>query len=200
MAGEFVDEVDEVGVFVLVRAEDVVLQEGLDGLVFGGDAHAEGVGEGGALQLFDFGGHGGGEEVGVAFFWDDGEDFVDGWAEVQVEELVAFVHDQVFEAAEAEPFGVFEVVEEPPRGGHDDVRPFSERDGLGDHVHPADDGGGFDADAAAEGFEGFGDLEGEFARGREDAGEEGAGVGPEGLQDGEGEGGGFAGAGFGERD
>lgn len=55
LAGVFVEEVDEVDVFVFVRDEKVTLEQGGDGLVFvAGDGDAERVGEGGALEGFDF--------------------------------------------------------------------------------------------------------------------------------------------------
>ena len=64
VAGEGVagEKVHEVEVFVFVREEEVVLQEGVYGLVFvRGDADAERVLQAGALQGFYFAGHGGGE-------------------------------------------------------------------------------------------------------------------------------------------
>ena len=63
-----VQEVDEVEIFVLLGEEEIVLEEGGDGLVLGGDGDANGVSEGGALEGFDFGGHGCGEEVGAPGF------------------------------------------------------------------------------------------------------------------------------------
>lgn len=51
------------------------------------------MGEGGALEGFDFGGHGCGEEVGATVFGQDFEDLVEDGAEVEVEEAVGFVHD-----------------------------------------------------------------------------------------------------------
>lgn len=49
------------------------------------------------------------------------EDFVEDGAEVEVEEAVSFVHDKVFEVAEGEAFGIFEVVEETARCSDDDM-------------------------------------------------------------------------------
>lgn len=49
------EEVHEIEVFGFVREEEVVLEEGVDGLIFvGGDGDAEGVLEGGSLQRFHF--------------------------------------------------------------------------------------------------------------------------------------------------
>ena len=78
MAEVLVDEMHEVDVFVLVGDEDVLLDEGEDGLVrVGGDADAEGVVERGSLEGFHFGGHGGAEEVCVSpFSRQDFEDLV----------------------------------------------------------------------------------------------------------------------------
>jgi len=85
LAGELVEEVDEVDVLVLVGEEEVGLEEGGDGVVFvRGDGDAERVGEGGALQGFDFRRHGGGEEVGASFARQHFEDLVEDRAEVEV--------------------------------------------------------------------------------------------------------------------
>ena len=111
LAGEFVEEVDEVDVLVLVGEEEVGLEEGGDGLVFVcGDGDAERAGERGALEGFDFRRHGCGEEVGAAFAWEDFEDLVEDRTEVEVEESVGFVHDQVFQVPEGEAFRVLEMV------------------------------------------------------------------------------------------
>ena len=75
---EGVEEVDEVDVFVFVRDEDVALLEVLDGLVGGaGDADADGVVQGGAGEVVEFGVHCGGEEHGVPLAGEDLEDFVE---------------------------------------------------------------------------------------------------------------------------
>jgi hypothetical protein len=78
-----------------------------------GDGDADGVLESGALQGLDFGGHGGGEEVGVARVAGEGlEDVIEDLTEVEIEEAVGFVEDEVLEVLEREAFGVGEVVEE----------------------------------------------------------------------------------------
>ncbi len=172
LAGGFVEEVDEVDVLVLVGDEEVGLEQGGYGLVFvGRDGDPQRVRERGALEGFDFGRHRGGEEVGASFAREDFEDLVQDRAEVEVQQPVGFVHDQVFEVAEREAFRVFEVVEQPAWRGDDDVRFLAQRDGLGDHVHSADYDGASDRYQGAEGFEGLGDLEGEFAGRGHDEGE-----------------------------
>ena len=135
------EQVGEVVVLELMRDEEVVLQEGADGLVFiCGDGDAGWVAQGGALEGFDFRGHCCGEEVCVpgGAVREDFEDFVDYGAKVEVEEAVGFVHDEVLQVFEGEAFGVFEVVEEAAGGGDDDVRFFAESDGLWYHVHSSD--------------------------------------------------------------
>ena len=94
LTGELGEQVYEVKVFIFIREEEVVLQQGVDGLVLVcGDTDADGVLEGGALQGFDFRGHCCAEEVGVAAFsGEDFEDFVEDGAEVEVEESICFVH------------------------------------------------------------------------------------------------------------
>lgn len=72
------EEVDEVDVFVFVRDEDVALLEVLDGLVGGaGDADADGVVQGGAGEVVEFGVHCGGEEHGMPLAGEDLQDFVE---------------------------------------------------------------------------------------------------------------------------
>ena len=94
LAGELVEKIDEVEVLVFVGEEEIGLEEGGDCLVFVCRyGNAEGVGEGGALKGFHFGGHGCGEEVSASFFREDFEDFVEDGTEVQIQETVCFVHD-----------------------------------------------------------------------------------------------------------
>jgi hypothetical protein len=92
------------------------------------------------------------------------------------------------------------VVHQSARSGHDDVRSLRESDLLIHLRDAADDGRAADAYRRAERLKLLRDLEGELARGREDAGEEPARVLPERLEDGQREGGGFAGAGGGDAD
>ena len=92
----------------------------------------------GALQGLDLGRHGGGEEVGFTLAGEDFEDFVKDWTEVEVEQTISFVHDEVFEGAEREALGVFQVVKETTWCRDDDVRLLSEGNGLRHHVHASD--------------------------------------------------------------
>jgi len=77
---------------------------------------------------------------------------------------------------------------------------LGERDRLGHHVHAADYDGALDADGGAQGLELLADLVGELAGGSEDEGEDALWVVEEGLDDGQGEGAGLAGAGLGDAD
>lgn len=90
---------DEVKVLVLMREEEVALQQCGDDLMRRTRyAHTHGALESGALQALDFGAHGCGVEVGASSFtWYHFEDLVDDGAEVEVEEAVGFVEDEVFE-------------------------------------------------------------------------------------------------------
>lgn len=103
------------------------------------DGNAQWVGEGCALERFDFGGHCRGEEICFASFAREGfENFIKDRAKVQVEESVGFVHDQVFQVAQGETFCVFEVVEKATRCCNDNVRVLAQSDCLTDHIHTAD--------------------------------------------------------------
>lgn len=87
LAGEFVAEVDQVGVLVHVRHEEVVLHEGGDGLVLGRrDADFQGVTQTGALQAFNFAGHGRREEECASFAGEEFEDLLENGPEVHVQE------------------------------------------------------------------------------------------------------------------
>lgn len=91
-AGQGVQQVDEVQVFVLEGDEEVVLQQGRDGLVFPRDFEFNRVAQGRALQFRDFGRHRCREEVRpTTFARDHFEDLVDHGPKVEVEQSVCLV-------------------------------------------------------------------------------------------------------------
>ncbi|KAJ4307616.1 hypothetical protein N0V94_009674 [Neodidymelliopsis sp. IMI 364377] len=161
-------------VLVLVGEEEVALQQSGDDLVAGaGDGDADGVLQGGTLEGFDLGGHGGGEEVGVAAVTgQDLEDLVEDGAEVEVEQTIGFVEDHVLEVAQREALCVFEMVEQSTGGCNDNVGSLGEGNGLGHHVHATDEGCALDVDDAAQGVDLLGDLVGQFTGRGQDETEE----------------------------
>lgn len=192
LACEFVDKVDEVGVLFHMGDEHVVLEEGRDGLVFvGGDADADGVAEGCALQRLDLGAHGGGEEERPALARHKLEDLVDARAKVHVEKTIGLVHDEELERAQREALCLFQMVDETARCGDNDVRLLSESNGLGNHVETADNDGAAQRDHGTEGLEGLADLRSQFTRGGEDEAKERLGLVEKSLQHGKGKGGCF---------
>src|SRR5690606_3461995 len=198
LAGEFVDQVDEIGVFVGEGEENVGLEESLDGGVFGGNRDTSGIMKRGTLELFDLGCHGCREEVSVALLWDHFEDLVENGTEVHIEETIGFVHNEVFEVAEGEPFSVFEVVEETTGRRDEDMGSLAKGNSLWHHLHTSDNDGTLDANSSSKSLELFRNLVGQFTGWCEDAGEEGRGSIPESLEDWKSEGGSLSGTGFGK--
>mmetsp|Transcript_19346 Transcript_19346/g.40476 ORF Transcript_19346/g.40476 Transcript_19346/m.40476 type:complete len:323 (-) Transcript_19346:343-1311(-) len=179
---------------------------GEGGFVGDFDVHGRFGIDGRAGQVFDFFGLRGREEHGLTLF---GEGFDDG-AEVVFETLfedaVGFVHDEGEEVAVDESFGVLEMIQETARSGDDDVDSLGETFGLGPSIGSSHDEAiglavlpvGYDVLAHPV------DLHGQFASGRDDDGAGAVAGGEFGLveefDDGEEEGEGFAGAGFGSPD
>mmetsp|Transcript_1366 Transcript_1366/g.3192 ORF Transcript_1366/g.3192 Transcript_1366/m.3192 type:complete len:395 (-) Transcript_1366:568-1752(-) len=179
---------------------------GEGGFVGDFDVHGRFGIDGRAGQVFDFFGLRGREEHGLTLF---GEGFDDG-AEVVFETLfedaVGFVHDEGEEVAVDESFGVLEMIQETARSGDDDVDSLGETFGLGPSIGSSHDEAiglavlpvGYDVLAHPV------DLHGQFASGRDDDGAGAVAGGEFGLveefDDGEEEGEGFAGAGFGDAD
>eukprot|EP00963_Diacronema_lutheri_P010745 scaffold1146_cov339-Pavlova_lutheri.AAC.14 len=176
-----------------VRAKMMV---GLDGGVLGRDLHFDGIGQARPLQFGDFAGHGGGEEVGVPFLGYDFEHLIDFLFEVEVEQSIGFVQHQVFESFEMEPFGVGEMIDDPSGCSYHHVGSLPECDGLCHHVHPAHEGGHPNAHPFPQGFELFGDLQGQLSRGRQHECRIAPGRFEQPLQHGDGECGGLSGSGL----
>ena len=168
--------VRQVGVLVAGRDEQVLLAQGGDrGVpVAGAGLHADGVAQGGALQFGDLGRHRRRVQLRRPPLARRGfQDGVDLCLEVQVEQPVRLVQDQVFQAPQGEAFRVGQVVDDPPRRADHDVRAAAQGERLGDHVHAADEGHAPGAQAGAQGFHLFPDLDGQLPGGGQDEGVEG---------------------------
>lgn len=115
-----------------------------------------------------------------------------------VEHTVGLVHHQGFHSREIDCSAV-DVIKEAPRAGDDDRHSGSERPDLRVNAHPAVDGNAAKAGVAPQGADRLVDLVGEFASRGKDEGLYSTGLFlEETLQDGQSEGGGFAGPGLGE--
>jgi hypothetical protein len=180
--------------FLLVDHVEGLFDVGVGGVVLDevdGDGGFENV----VGEFADWGGHGGGEEEGLAFLGEVGEDFLDVFEEAHVEHFVGFIKDDHGRGKVAEALG-FEEVEQAAGGGDDDVGAAVDEFDLAGGGLAAVDGDGADFGEAAEAEEFVGDLAGEFAGGGDDENFDGVVVFEHG-HGGQAEGGGLAGAGAG---
>ncbi len=170
-----------------------------------GDGDPDGIAEERAGEGHDLTRHRGGEQEGLTVARGGGGDASDGIDEAHVEHAVGLVEDEEADGGEI-GMALLHEVHETARGGDDDVDSALEVLDLVELADAPEDDGARDAGVPAVGLETLGDLSGEFASGGEDerAGEgvPSAGlVGREGAEtreEGEGEGGGLAGAGLGD--
>lgn len=157
------------------------------------------VGEG-----FDLAAEGGGEHKGLTPGGEGFDDALDGGEETHVEHAVGFVEDEAFEIAEV-AVALAHEVDETAGGGDDDVGSVAQGLDLGAFADAAEDHGDAQGEVFGVGVDVVFDLGDEFAGGGED---EGFGAAHAALalkagevgEDGQGEGGGFAGAGLGDAD
>src|SRR4029453_13009844 len=94
------------------------------------------------------------------------QDALDLGCEAHVEHAIGLGEDDDAQRAEGEG-APLEMIEEPARGRHDDLGSPLEGGGLRAHRLAADEHGDADTLDAAEGVEGFRDLERELTRGRQ---------------------------------
>ena len=136
------------------------------GLGDGTEFDANGVADVGLHQFLDRGLDGGGEEHGLPLGGDHRHDALDGGQEAHVQHAVGFVEHQDFDFAEGDQLAIQEIAEAAGSGHHDGgaVADLLELDAL---VHAADGDRGMNAGAARDLADDFGDLQGEFAGGRE---------------------------------
>mmetsp|Transcript_814 Transcript_814/g.1081 ORF Transcript_814/g.1081 Transcript_814/m.1081 type:complete len:370 (-) Transcript_814:221-1330(-) len=207
LAGEFVYEVRQVHVLVLGGYEQVVLQQRLGRLELVTDLDLHGIAQTRALQFIHLRRHRrreqqrpppSGTRVRQHF-----QNFINLLLEIHTQHPIRLVQNQIPHAPQMKPLRIRQMIQQPPRRRNHHVRQPRQRDSLRGHIHPPHDANARRADWFSERADDLVDLEGEFARGGEDEGVDGAsggGGGEEGLEEGEGEGAGFSGAGFGETD
>jgi len=145
-------------------------------------------------------GDGRGEEQVLARGGQPGENFFHVGQEAHVEHAVGLVQDQGVDLGQVDLAAVDEV-QQPAGAGHDDGRLGQGLD-LGEYPYAAEDRGAADARLPAEVDEGFVDLQGQLAGGREDEHAHRPALGRIGgeqaLEDGQGESRGLARAGLGQ--
>ena len=153
-----------------------------------------------AGQLGDVGWHGGGEEQVLPFHVHVRHDLADRRQEAEVEHLVGFVEHQDFGVLK---LGVLflEVIDQASRRGDEDVEAASQRLDLLAVLHAAEHHRHLEAKVFAIGAEAVSDLGRQLAGGRQDQSAAAptrrrAWVGLQEVEDGEGKGGGLAGAGL----
>ena len=147
-----------------VRDEDVGLEKGRDGLVLvAADLDTERITERGTLEGLDLRGHGGGEKVGTALAWQNLQNLVENWTEVEVEKTIGLIHNEVLQRAKREALGVLKMIKKTTWCSDNDMGLLSKRDGLWDHVHASNDDSASYGDQRAESLEGLGNLVCKFA-------------------------------------
>ena len=152
----------------------------------------------------DLSGKRGGEHQGLALLREGADDGVDRGQEAHVQHAVGFVEDEVFDGGEV-AMALAAEVEEPARGGDEEVTAAAEGGDLGALGDAAVAGGDGGAGVAGIGGDVLGDLDDELAgRGQDQATDTalvGAGLGADQPgQQRKGESGGLAGAGLGDAD
>ena len=96
MAGEVVDKIDKVGIFVDMWDENVGLEEGRDSLIFiAADGDSERVFQTCSLKTFNLRTHSSGEQVCPSLAGNDFEDVIDNLPKIEVKKSISFVHHQV---------------------------------------------------------------------------------------------------------
>lgn len=123
LALELGEQVHQVGLLLLGRNEDVVLDKSFDSLVLTSNLYLNRVIQRGSLQLLDFAGHGGREEEGVsANLRDLAQDQSDLLLKVHTQESVCFIKYQKFQLFQVEAFSVGQVVSKPAWSTHYHMR------------------------------------------------------------------------------
>ena len=188
--------------------EELVLLVGGDGVEgvtdgFGGgtaeaDLDGDGVTQHPGGQSFNLRRYGGGEKQGLPFGRAETDDFFDVRKEAHVQHPVHFVEDQVGEMGQVD-FALIHEIKEPAGGRHHDVDAALDLFTLATIAHPPVDQADLEAGVLGELSQGLSDLVRQLPRRLQDEGAEPARFFQM-LEDGKGEGGGFAGAGLGGAD
>ena len=176
------------------------LVHALGGAGHGGDLHAHGVDQHVGGQARDIGRHGRAEEHRLALLGHLPDDLADSGQKTLVQHLVGFVQHQDLGVVQAGVLGVH-VVHQAARRGHQNVHTAGQGALLRHMADAAKHGGDREAHVAAVALEAFRDLAGQFPRRAEHehaaaAARRVAARKGKLMQDGQGEGGGLAGAGL----
>ena len=179
------------------------LLDGLHGGGLGGHLHPNGAYKDLLRQLCDLPRHGGGEEEGLPLFGQAVDDPAHVVDEAHVQHPVRLVQDEGLDAGEVDVALIAQVVE-PPRRGDENVHPPLQGLHLGGLPYAAEDDGIAQGEVLSVLVEALFDLQSELPRGGEDQGADDPAschrLAVEALEDGDGEGGGLAGAGLGAAD
>ena len=199
LVGEVLQEQIFFGVFV---DEADRLVDFLGRCFFGCDRDRGRVDQDGMGQFLDRPGEGGGEEEGLSFAGEGGDNFFDVAEEAHVEHAIDLVEDEILDAREIDVAFVH-VVEEAAGAGHEDIDPGLHRSDLGIFTNAAEDEGLFEAEVATVALKALRDLGGKFPGRGQDEHAGGFSLGSmgifvQGIEDGEREGRCFSGAGLGD--
>lgn len=137
VAGQLVEDVHEIEIFVLGGDEDVKLLQLVDGLVAVGDFHLDGILQRRPLQLLHLLRHRRAEQECSALPGNHFEDLIELHLEVHVEDAVGLVHHEIFDGLQAEAFRVRQVIHQTARCRDDDVWLLGQLQSLRHHVHAA---------------------------------------------------------------
>ena len=162
------------------------------------DFDGQGIPEHPGSESFDFRRDGGGKKQGLAFGGAETDDFFDVGQEAHVEHPVDLVQNEVGEMGEMD-FTLIHEVKEAAGGGHEDVDAAGDLFPLVAITDPAVDQADLQAGVLGKFAQRLGDLIRQFPGGLEDEGTEASRF-FEVLEDRQGKGGGFAGAGLSRTD
>lgn len=193
---------EEEVLFVILVDEADTLVDFFGGGLLGLDGDVGGVIENGSGEGLNGRREGGGEEEGLLFAREGGDDLFDVAEEAHVEHAINFIEDEKFDAGEVD-VALVHVIEETARAGDEDVDALFHGADLWVFPNTTEDEGLAEADVFAVGLEALRDLAGELAGGGEDEDAGGSALGMtwvvvEGVEDGQREGCGFSGAGLGD--
>ena len=80
--------------------------------------------EGQSAKIFNLFGHSGGEKKGHSFLWQQFNDFIHLFLETDFEDSIGLIDDEHLQVVESETWGVLQVIQEPSRGGNEQVHSF----------------------------------------------------------------------------
>ena len=201
------DDALVVGFFQQAEKEFVLLigSDGVEGVADGfrggapqPDFDGQGIPEHPGGESFDFRRDGGGKKQGLPFGRAETDDFFHVGKKTHVEHAVHLVQNEVGEVGEMD-FALIHEVQQSARGGHENIHPAGNLLPLVAVTHASVDQADPQARVFGKFTQGLGNLIGQFPGGLKDEGTEPSRFFQV-LQNGQGEGGGFAGAGLSRAD